>query len=68
LDPVSNVALRANAGGPAPEETARMIEERMRLIAEEEKNLAGMRSRVDGAIEVLRDIGRSDVLRDLKGD
>lgn len=68
LDPVSNVALRANAGGPAPEETARMIEERMRLIAEEEKNLAGMRSRVDGAIEVLRAIGRSDVLRDLKGD
>jgi hypothetical protein len=45
-----------------------MIEERMRLIAEEEKNLAGMRSRVDGAIEVLRAIGRSDVLRDLKGD
>ena len=44
-----------------------MIEERMRLIAEEERS-GRMRSRVDGAIEVLRAIGRSDVLRDLKGD
>ena len=56
-DPVSNVALRARTGGPAPAETARMIEERMRSIAQEEKSLAGMRARVDGAIEVLRAVG-----------
>jgi len=54
LDPRSNVALRSNPGGPAPVETARMIEERMRLIAEEEESLAVMRAKVDGAIEVLR--------------
>ena len=54
LDPRSNVALRANPGGPAPTETARMIEERKRMIAEEEESLAGMRARVDEAIEVLR--------------
>ncbi len=54
LDPGSNVALRANTGGPAPGETARMIEERKRMIAEEEEDLVGMRRRVDCAVEVLR--------------
>ena len=61
LDPRSNVALRSNPGGPAPGETARMIEERMRMITEEECALAGMRSRVDGAIEALRAMARSRV-------
>ena len=58
-DPLSNVALRSNPGGPAPVETARMIEARKRMIAEEEASLAGTRARVDGAVEALRAMGRS---------
>lgn len=52
-DPKSNVALRANTGGPAAAETGRMILERERMISAEKERLAGMRSRVDGAIEGL---------------
>lgn len=61
LDPRSNIALRSNPGGPAPGETARMIEERMRMIAEEEAILAAMQARVDGAVEALRAMARSRV-------
>ena len=53
LDPKSNVALRARPGGPAPEETGRMIEERLKMISAGEERLAGMQSKVDGAIEFL---------------
>ncbi|HPM27375.1 MAG TPA: argininosuccinate lyase, partial [Methanothrix sp.] len=39
LDPRSNVALRANTGGPAPQETERMIRERERRKAGAEERL-----------------------------
>ena len=54
LDPRSNVALRANTGGPAPSETGRMIEERLERIAAGEERLAGRRSRVERAMGELR--------------
>ncbi|MDD1751031.1 MAG: argininosuccinate lyase [Methanothrix sp.] len=54
LDPKSNVALRANTGGPAPAETKRMIKDRWARIAEGEERLAGRRSRVEKALEELR--------------
>lgn len=54
LDPRSNVALRANTGGPAPEETGRMIQERLERIAAGEERLAGRRSRVERAMGELR--------------
>ncbi|MDD2754695.1 MAG: argininosuccinate lyase [Methanothrix sp.] len=50
LDPRSNVALRANTGGPAPSETERMIRERMVRIAAGEERLEGRRSRVKKAL------------------
>ena len=53
LDPESNVALRANTGGPAPEETMRMIAERLKRIAAGEERLAQRRSRVEKATGVL---------------
>jgi argininosuccinate lyase len=53
LDPRRNVALRANAGGPAPAETKRMIEERQKRIAAGEERLAQRRSRVERAIAEL---------------
>jgi len=53
LDPRSNVALRANAGGPAPAETERMIKDRWARIAAGEERLAGRRSRVERAREEL---------------
>jgi argininosuccinate lyase len=46
LDPRSNVALRANAGGPAPAETERMIRDRLARIAAGEERLAERRIRV----------------------
>ncbi|MFA6372665.1 MAG: argininosuccinate lyase [Methanothrix sp.] len=54
LDPKSNVALRANTGGPAPAETQRMIKDRLERIAAGEERLAGRRSRVDRALGDLR--------------
>jgi argininosuccinate lyase len=53
LDPRSNVALRANIGGPAPAETERMIKDRLARIAAGEERLAERRSRVEKAIEDL---------------
>jgi len=50
LDPRSNVALRANTGGPAPVETERMIRDRLGRIAEGEERLAQRRSRVEKAL------------------
>ncbi|MFZ3147505.1 MAG: argininosuccinate lyase, partial [Methanothrix sp.] len=50
LDPKSNVALRANAGGPAPAETQRMIKDRLERIGAGEERLAGRRSRVERAL------------------
>ncbi len=53
LDPRSNVALRANTGGPAPAETERMIKDRLVRIAAGEEKLAERRGRVYRALEVL---------------
>lgn len=53
LDPKSNVALRSNTGGPAPEETGRMIKERQKMIAEAQERLAERRLRAEGAIQRL---------------
>jgi argininosuccinate lyase len=49
LDPKSNVALRANTGGPAPAETERMIKNRLERIAAGEERLAERRGRVEKA-------------------
>ena len=54
LDPRSNVALRANTGGPAPAETGRMIEERLERIAAGEERLNERRGRVERALGELR--------------
>jgi argininosuccinate lyase len=58
LDPKSNVALRANTGGPAPSETERMIRDRQVRIAAGEERLAQRRSRVEKVLEkVLEELG-----------
>ncbi len=54
LDPKSNVALRANIGGPAPSETERMIRERLGWIEAGEERLAQRRGRADRALAELR--------------
>jgi argininosuccinate lyase len=54
LDPKSNVALRANTGGPAPAETERMVRERLVRIESGEERLSGRRSRVEKALGELR--------------
>jgi argininosuccinate lyase len=50
LDPRSNIALRANTGGPAPAETERMVRDRLERIAAGEERLAQRRSRVERAL------------------
>jgi argininosuccinate lyase len=50
LDPKSNVALRANTGGPAPSETKRMVRDRLERIAAGEERLAERRRRVERAL------------------
>lgn len=54
LDPKSNVALRANTGGPAPAETERMVRDRRERMAAGEERLAGRRSRAEKALEKLQ--------------
>lgn len=54
LDPRSNVALRANIGGPAPDVTARMIDERRREFSQKEGLVAKRRSRIDQALDRLK--------------
>lgn len=54
LDPRSNVALRSNTGGPAPTETKRMVSERITKLDEEKDRISLMRSRVDNALDALR--------------
>ena len=53
LDPKSNVALRANTGGPAPAETERMIKDRLSRIAAGEERLAQRQGLVERAIAEL---------------
>lgn len=54
LDPRSNVALRANTGGPAPQETERMIREREKGIAGAEERLTQRREHSRRALEDLK--------------
>ena len=54
LDPRSNVALRSNTGGPAPTETKRMVLERLTKIDEEKERISQMRSRVNIALDALK--------------
>lgn len=56
LDPRSNVSLRANLGGPAPQETERMVRERLQRIACAEERLAERRGRVEQAIAELENL------------
>lgn len=53
LDPRSNVAIRANTGGPAPLETCRMVAERLRQLFEKENLVTERRERVNRALEGL---------------
>ncbi len=53
LDPRSNVALRANTGGPASSETCRMIAERLRQLSERESLVAKRRGGINKALEGL---------------
>ncbi len=53
LDPKGNVAVRANAGGPAPVETGRMISERLKLIEDGKERLSRRRSLVSRALDEL---------------
>ncbi|MDD1738170.1 MAG: argininosuccinate lyase, partial [Methanothrix sp.] len=54
LDPKSNVALRANTGGPAPKETERMIKERLKMIALAEERLEQRRESASRALADLK--------------
>lgn len=54
LDPRSNVALRANTGGPAPSETLRMIEEGQRRLSQEAVLVAKRRDKINRALDSLR--------------
>ncbi|MDM7935584.1 MAG: lyase family protein, partial [Methanothrix sp.] len=54
LDPRSNVAMRANAGGPAPQETERMVVERENTIALAEARLAKRQERSRRALDELK--------------
>ncbi len=53
LDPRSNVALRANIGGPAPIEVARMIDDRKQRLQETEGLMAKRRARIGSALDRL---------------
>ncbi|VVB70297.1 Fumarate hydratase class II [uncultured archaeon] len=54
LDPKSNVALRANIGGPAPAETERMIEDRLEKIAAGGERLAKKKDHTEMALAELK--------------
>jgi len=45
LDPKSNVALRANTGGPAPSETLRMIDGRHKMLSQHSLLVADLQSK-----------------------
>jgi len=54
LNPRSNVAVRANTGGPAPQETERMIKEREKGIAGAEERLRQRREHSRRALAELK--------------
>jgi len=54
LNPRSNVALRANIGGPAPQETGRMVRERLDLISRKRALADQRRERAEEALAGLR--------------
>lgn len=54
LDPSSNVAIRSRPGGPAPDETARMIAVRMDAQRGRRRVVDAMSQRASSAIEILK--------------
>jgi len=54
LNPRSNVAVRANTGGPAPQETERMIKDREKGIAGAEERLRQRREHSRRALAELK--------------
>lgn len=54
LDPRSNVALRANIGGPAPAEGRRMVAERFKQISDGKERAAKRREKAENALAGLR--------------
>ncbi|MDD1723327.1 MAG: argininosuccinate lyase, partial [Methanothrix sp.] len=56
LDTKSNVALRSNTGGPAPEETERMIKKRLKIIALAEERLEQRRESASRALAELKNL------------
>jgi len=54
LDPRSNVALRSNTGGPAPSETGRMVEERLKQLPKSAERIKERQDKVNRALEDLR--------------
>ena len=56
LDPKSNVALRANTGGPAPSETLRMVEVRRKMLSQHSQLVAEWKSKATRALRELKAI------------
>ena len=56
LDPKSNVALRANTGGPAPAETRRMIEVRRKMLSMHSLLVAEWQSKTNKSLQDLKAI------------
>lgn len=56
LDPKENVAVRSRIGGPAPEETGRMVADRRKRIEENGCLIEEMKGRVDRALAALREM------------
>ena len=56
LDPKSNIAMRSGIGGPSPSETKRMIEARIKMLADHFERLERMSKQANAAIDHLRKI------------
>jgi argininosuccinate lyase len=56
LDPKSNVALRANTGGPAPSETLRMVEVRRKMLSQHSQLVTEWKSKATRALLELKAI------------
>ena len=56
LDPKSNVALRANTGGPAPAETERMVEVRRKMLSMHSLLVAEWQTKTNKSLQDLKAI------------
>jgi argininosuccinate lyase len=56
LDAVSNIKKRSVAGGPAPEEVQRSLENRMNLLEDDEQDLKELNTRIVGSIKNLLEV------------